>query len=65
VLQLGVAAQPELHRRTLRVQVEGLLDVVRLVQVAEEGLGAVDDLVVGVRGHATLLDRTYVRTLAR
>jgi len=38
---------------------------VRLVQVAEEGLGAVDDLVVGVRGHATLLDRTYVRTLAR
>jgi len=33
--------------------------------VAEEGLGAVDDLVVGVRGHATLLDRTYVRMLAR
>jgi hypothetical protein len=36
---------------------------VRLVQVAEEGLGAVDDLVVGVRGHATLPVRTYVRTL--
>jgi hypothetical protein len=48
------------HGRGLRVQVEGLLDVVLLVQVAEEGLGAVDDLVVGVRGHATLLiERTF------
>jgi hypothetical protein len=46
-----VAAQPELDRGRLGVQVAGLLDAVLLVQVAEEGLGAVDDLVVGVGEH--------------
>jgi hypothetical protein len=46
-----VAAQPELQRGRFGVQVAGLLDAVLLVQVAEEGLGAVDDLVVGVGGH--------------
>jgi hypothetical protein len=49
--QLGVAAQPELNRGRLGVEVHGLGDAVLLVQVAEERLGAVDDLVVGVGEH--------------
>ena len=49
--QFGVTAQPELQRGRLGVQVEGLLDPVLLVQVAEQRLGAVDDLVVGVGEH--------------
>jgi DNA-binding transcriptional ArsR family regulator len=46
-----VAAQPELERGRLGVQVAGLLDTMLLVQVAEERLGAVDDLMVGVGEH--------------
>jgi hypothetical protein len=59
--QVRVAAEPELQRGRVRVQFPGLLDPVLLVQVAEQRLGAVDDLVVGVGEHGGPLLRTCVR----
>jgi hypothetical protein len=59
--QVGVAAEPELERGRVRVQVASLLDPVLLGQMAEERRRAVDDLVVGVGEHGDPLARTYVR----
>jgi hypothetical protein len=56
-----VAAEPELERGRVRVQVAGLLDPMFVVQMAEQRLRTVDDLVVGVGGHGDPLVRTYVR----
>jgi hypothetical protein len=51
--ELGVPAQPWVHRGGERVEVASLREIVRLDQVPEQGGRAVDHLVLVVQGHST------------